>query len=453
MIVAALLGLARPAHAEGTELRSVTMTEALDYARAHQPQIRAARARIAAETANARVPAGQWLPTVGVTAQLYGGTANNTTGSYLGTGAVDVPRIGGTRSRDGGAASWQPYASTLAGAGLRQELFDFGRIAAQTAAADALVELRKHGADAERLDVELNVEEAFLAVQAAKAVLVAADGAYERARMHRDQAQAGVQSGLRPPIELTRAEADLQRFDIGRIRARGGILAAQGVLAAAMGAPEVAIDASGDAPGPDSMPALASAIRQATARDPRIQTALAGLKAQEDQTRAIGAQLRPNLAFTGTLSGRAGGAPPSSGERADQTGWLPNVPNWDIGVVLSWPIFDGTVRARETASAAAEQVRREEVDVARRELVAAIQQAFVLVEVARTTLPGLQRSVEAAIANYSQAEARFGSGLGTSVELADAAELRARAEIDFAVGRFDFAKARASFGRAIAEGL
>jgi outer membrane protein len=72
--------------------------------------------------------------------------------------------------------------------------------------------------------------------------------------------------------------------------------------------------------------------------------------------------------------------------------------------------------------------------------------------VARDALPSLEHELEAARANYAQAEARFKAGLGTSVELADAEALRADAEIHLAIGVFDLARTRAAFGRAIAEG-
>jgi outer membrane protein TolC len=60
--------------------------------------------------------------------------------------------------------------------------------------------------------------------------------------------------------------------------------------------------------------------------------------------------------------------------------------------------------------------------------------------------------VDAARANQAQAEARFKSGLGTSVELAEAEALLAEAEIRKALGEFDVARARAALGRALAEG-
>ena len=434
-------------------VRTVSLAEALAYAHAHQPQIRAALARIEAEKARAEIPRAQRLPTVGLTAQVLGGSENNTTASYVTPWFMDIPRIGGTRSTSFDSASLTPYASTLVGAGATLELFDFGRIAAQSAAADAIVVMRKHDADAMRLDIDFDVEEAFFSVQASKAILAAAEGAFERARVHRDLAQAGVRSGLRPPIELTRAEADLQRFDIGRIKAKGGVAAAQAVFATTLGAPEPSLDAATTAPTPADVPALAEAIRLASSREPRLQTALAHLKAQEEQTRAIGAELRPDLSLTGTISGRAGGAPPTSGDRPALTGWVPSVPNYDAGIVLTWPLFEGTIDARRSASRADEQVRRDEIEVMRQNIVADVDRAYVAFEVAKTTLPGLQRAVLAAVANYAQADARFKAGLGTSVELADAEALRASAEIDAAIGTFELARARAAFGRAIAEGL
>jgi len=365
---------------------------------------------------------------------------------------MDVPRIGGTRVVSSG--SFKPYASTIVAGGITQELFDFGRIAAQSAAADAQLDVERQRARTTTLEVTFDVEEAYFAVLAAKSILKASDDAFERSRVHRDFAKAGVVAGLRSPIDLTRAEADLARFDIGRIHARGGLLTAQTTLAAAVGVEEPALDAAAPPSAPLDMPALDAAIAQASARDPRVLGAMAELRAEEEHTRAIGAELRPDLGLTATISGRAGGAPPSgNGSPADQNGWLPNVPNWDAGVVLSWPLFDGTIVARRDASRAREQVRRDQLTLIQYEHTATIRLAYEAVKVARTALHGLERSVDAARANYAQAEARFRSGLGTSVELADAEALRTEAEIQLALGQFQLARARSSFGRAIAEGL
>jgi outer membrane protein len=432
--------------------RAMTLGEAIAYAKAHQPAVRSAAARIAAQKAFADIPRAAWLPRFGATAQLFAATANQTTASYLSTELPDLPRIGGTRAVATG--SFQPYASTLVGVGGNQEVFDFGRIAAQAAATDALVAVEQERGAAATLDVTFNVEEAYFAVFAAKSIVKASEDAYERTRVHRDLAKAGVNAGLRPPIELTRAEAELGKLDVGRIRARGSLSTAETVLAAVVGVPDPALDVASNAPSPAEMPSLAESLRQAGARDPQVLEAVAQLQAEEARTRAIGAELRPDVSLTATLTGRAGGATPSgNGIAANGNGWIPNVPNWDVGVVLTWPLFDGVVNARKNASHIEEQVRREEIGLVRQQQVAAIREAYVGVAVARAALPGLQHSVTAARANYDQADARFRAGLGTSVELADAEAVRTDADIQLALGEFELARTRSVFGRTIAEGL
>jgi outer membrane protein TolC len=430
----------------------MTLSAAIAFAREHHPAARAALARVKERELETRIASSKWYPVVGASAQVFAATANNTTGTYVSPGLFDVPRVGGTRSV--AEPHWGPYASTFVAAGATQEVFDFGRIAAQTALADATVRVERERARNDSLSIVYDVEEAYFSVFAAKAVLRASEEAYDRARVHRDLAAAGVNSGLRPPIELTRADADLARFELGRVRAEGGVTTAEVVFAAAVAVPDARLDIAETPPAPRDLPPLDAALRDGLARDPDVLATVAELEAEEARTRAIGAELRPNLSATATISGRAGGAPPSgNGELPVGNGWVPAVANWDIGLVLSVPLFDGTVNARREASRAREQVRQEELGLVRERDAAAIRRAYVSVDVARAALPGLGRAVEAAHANYAQADARFRSGLGTSVELADAEELRAAAEIQLALGQFELARARAAFGRAIAEGI
>ena len=103
--------------------------------------------------------------------------------------------------------------------------------------------------------------------------------------------------------------------------------------------------------------------------------------------------------------------------------------------MLSWPLFDPTINARQRASRVAEEVRRSEIDLVRQQVVASVEQAYVGVVVAREALPSLQHELEAARANYAQADARFKAGLGTSVELADAEALADRRRDSAGAGR------------------
>jgi len=429
--------------------RAVGLDEALAYAEANQPSLRAALERVQAAQADARVPRARWLPSAGVAAELLAGTENNTTASYLNVPEVALPRIGATKAVTTG--TWAPSPSTLAAVSLSQELYDFGRIAAQSAAADAAVTSERYRAAAERLGIRLVVKESYFAVQGAKAVLRAAREAYERTRVHSDLAEAAVKSGLFAPIERTRAAADLARFAVNEVRAEGGLASAEVVLAAAVGVPDRRLDTKDEVAPVPALPPLEQAIAAGAARDPLLLEARARVVAQQAATRALAAETRPELLLSGTFSGRAGGATPSAGAGATYAGYLPDVPNWDAGLVLRWPFYDPVSRARARASAAREQALQSDVAAVAQQELAAIQRAYLATQVAGDALVGLQRSVEAAQANYAQAEARWRAGLGTALELADAEYLRTDAEIQLAGGQFELARARAVLGKLLAE--
>jgi outer membrane protein TolC len=431
----------------------MSLPDALDYAKTHQPSLRAAQARAQAALAEAAIPRAQWFPRFGASAQLYAGTANNTTALYTGTGGIDLPRIGASPSRVPSTAGWAPYGASLAAIGVRQEAFDFGRIAAQSAVLDAAASAAQSTAQVEELDLKLTVKEAYFAVLAAKAILAASEAAYQRAKQERDDAAARVKAGLRSPIDLTRPEADLKKFDAGRIRAKGSLAAAQGVLAAVVGYSQTLLDAAGAPAAPPPPPQMKGAVQQALAQDPDVLGAQARLEAQQARTRAELYGLFPDLMFTATFSGREGGAPPSTQglPPAPGAGFLPGVPNWDVGLVLNWTFFDEAVFARRKSSREHEAAALADLDAVRLKMSSAVEQAYIALDIALEALPALQGAVDAARANHDQADARFKAGLGTAVELADADALFVDAEIQAALGQFESDRARARLARAIAE--
>lgn len=448
LLIVLSIAVPRAVHADGPP--RVTLADALAAARAHQPRIRRALAEVAVRLRDAAVPRAAWYPQLGAGAQLIAGTTNNSTTSFLGVPEVDVVRIGGTPMTNGDP-SWRPAASTLVALTLNQQIYDFGRIAAQAAVADALVDAARADAEAQTLDVLLGAEETFFAVLAAHEVERATEDAYQRATTHRDLARAGVRTGMRPPIELTRVEAEVAQLEVRRVRAKNGVDSARAALAAAIGADARQVDAIPTEPLTGTSPALEEALDVASKRNPFLRAALSRSAAQEAQSRAVLHDMLPNLFATATLSGRGGGAKPSSGDPAYGDGWLPSVPNWHIGLVLQWNLFDAVVLARRDAARARAVAARADIDVTRNTLQLVVQRAFLELDGARRALDGLLASERAAQANLAQAEARFRNGLGTTVELADAEALVTNAQLELAIGRFAVARTRAELGRAMGQ--
>jgi outer membrane protein TolC len=451
-VAAVLIGvaIATPANAQ-PGVRTMTLREVIAYARAHQPSLAAARARVEVARAQARLPRAAWTPRVVAGAELVAGTNNNTTASYGGPLGFDVPRIGGTPAN--APAKWTPEPSSLAGVGARQQIYDFGRLTAQAEALDLFAQAAEEDARLADLDLTLYVEESFYAVDGAHAVLKASEAAVQRATAHRDFSKAGVDAKLRPPIDLTRAEADLARFDVDRVRAQGALTAAQAVLAAAIGAPDAAIDTGADDVSYPVAPPLDVLGSELDRRDPSLRAARDAVDAQRAVTKSIERELRPDLVLSAGITGRAGGAAVNGQATPTGDGFLPSVPNWDAMVVLSWPLFDRTVNVRADTSRRLELVRAAELDAEREKLRGVSARAYVDLSVAQSALPALQRAVDAARANQQQADARFKGGLGTIVELTDSEALLADAEIQLAIGQFQLSRARARVVRAAAEAV
>jgi outer membrane protein TolC len=429
----------------------VSLREAILYARAHQPSIAAARARVDVALATAEIPHAAYGGRVAGAAELLAGTANNTTASYATIGILDVGRVGGTPANQ--AVSWSPEPSTIIGVAAHKELYDFGRLEAQAESLDALARAAGEDAKTAQLDLDLYVEESFYAVLGAKQVLAASDAAVTRSSTHRDFAQARVTAQLMPPIELTRAEADLARYEVDKIRAQGSLSVAQAVLAAAIGANVPTIDAGVDDLALPEAPPAATAVQEMQQRAPELRAARAQVLAQQKQTTAIQAELHPDFSVSAEVTGRAGGAAVTTNPTPTGAGWLPDVPNWDALVVFSWPIFDRVVDTRARASQRQEAVREAELAQVSEELRTTAQRAYVDLDVTRAALPALQRAVDSAQANHDQAEARFNGGLGNAVELSDAEALLTDAQIQAAVGQFQLSRARARIARVLAESI
>ncbi len=436
---------------DGRAVPTVTLTEALRYAAVHHPEVRSALAELAARHADGRVPRAQWLPQIGATAQLFLATANNTTDSFINVPELDLPRIGGSTAVT--HTDWAPHASSLASIGLAQEVYDFGHIAAQIAVADARTEEAHASAASIALDIQLGVEEAYHSVLAAKAVLAATEEAARRAATHRDYALAGKQSGMRPPIDLTRAQAIVAQLEVQRIRAVSGLEQTRAALAASMGSTEPELDAAAitNEEGAGVAPAFDEAVRAALQHNPLIAAALARVHAQKATTSAVTHELLPNVSASAGLSGRAGGATSPGAEAPYGSGWLPDVANWHVGLVLEWNLFDGTVLARRSASQARENAAAAQLDLAKMSVALGAERAYLELDAALKVLPGLNEAVDAARANQAQADARFTAGLGNIIELADAESLLINAQLDQAIGQFAVARARAALGRVMGQ--
>ncbi|HEX2569858.1 MAG TPA: TolC family protein [Polyangia bacterium] len=429
-------------------LPSFSLPEALAYARAHQPSIRAALARWTVRQTVQQGANARWYPRVGVGIEYLLGTTNNNTASVINAIPVETARIAGTPFS--ASTNWSPTPSNLAAVRIEQQVYDFGRTAAQAVVSDSLANEARAEADIVQLETAFAVEEAYHGVLAAKDVLRAAEGAVGRARLNRDYALASVKAGLLAPVDRSRAEAEVARLEAQLVRAQAGLDLARAVLAAAIGLDHGLVDARPLAEeDANATPSLDLAVQQAMERNPAVIRALGRLQTQAAETQALSREFLPNIRAVGSLYGMAGGAAPERGERARGGGLLPSVGNWYVALTLQWEVYDEVLRNRRRVSQAESDARRAELDAVRQMVGLEVERVLLDLRAGRAALPSLELAVKAARDHQMQAQARFRAGIGTSIELTDAEALLIEAEVQLAAGRFAVARAQVALGRAL----
>ena len=124
------------------------------------------------------------------------------------------------------------------------------------------------------------------------------------------------------------------------------------------------------------------------------------------------------------------------GQPCAGNGWGLDVPNWAVGVTVSFPVLEGfAVNARKRVEAQNELAERARHEQAIQQVTTQQTRAQALMiaaaEIARNTPVELKAATDA----ETRARARYSSGLASVTEVAEAQRLLAQAEADDAVAR------------------
>lgn len=411
-----VLAVARPAFAQAPV--GLTLDDAIARAQAHAPRVAEARAR--EDAADAVTMARAALSKPSVTAQ----------GTFLRTNHVDelgVPQVGG-----GVRVLFPDVPSNYRlRAELTVPLFTSGRIEGFVDAARA--DRRAAAADrrAVEMDVRADVTRVYwVLVMARQAEQVLAQ-ALARADASVGDVRSRVDAGVLPPNELLSGQAQRARQAVQLVQARQASALAEMDLARLVGAPpgaRLVTTSAVDQPAPAAVELetqsadalIARALERRAEREGLLerQTALqasadAILAAYRPQVAALMAvePARPNMRF----------AP-----RTDE--WKTS---WDLGVNLTWLVFDGG-RARADHAAAIAQAealshRVQEFD----ELVALdVRRRLLDLDSGRAALTASDEAVAAASEARRVVAERFRAGVATSTEVLDAELAQLEAELE-----------------------
>jgi outer membrane protein TolC len=437
--------LPRQSLADGFQVSTLSIEQAVEYALARQPSLRTAGAVEAGEKAGLEYSRTNYLPEFDISAQETRATANNVPGLFLltpGFPTIEENKNGGVF----GTSAWNSSTSLFVSkdvAGLLREI-------ALVDVALARRERATAGLNADKLTVAFGAADAFIGEVAAGETVTAAQAGVERARAFAVAVKGRVNSGLRPGADASRADAEVALALNQEISAKQAERIARATLVEALGG------------GIDSgirvvsgrlldLPAGAPVAEHASPIDPFLHEALAEISAARASTRAAKFEYLPRVEVVAGIflrdSGFTTNAKPGPGD-----GSVPNTTNWAAGVVLTIPV-KGLFQARADvhAQAANERLARARYDQVTLAIQKQIDNARAILDGARRIAANTPTELAAARATQLQDTARYRGGLATVVDVAEADRILTQAEVDDAVARVNVWRAMLLLARAVGD--
>ncbi|MBE3602528.1 TolC family protein [bacterium] len=338
--------------------------------------------------------------------------------------------------------SWNTQNNYLGGVSASQFLFDFGRRhgfvtqrrfeQAATAATQKMVELQ----------IIFEVSQRYFAVLQAQQLIRVYKKAIEQREYHLHEAQVKAAAGLRPQLDVYVTKAEVERAQLHLVDARNDFADAKVGLDNAMGLSEIEPNYT-----------LADVLTYNPIKQklrPLLQTAFAlrpDLKALQDQARAMGAQITEYKSdYLPTVNAVAGYAAMGTG--------LPAANNFNVGLVITWPIFNSFLTTNQVAEARYQRHAIEAgIEDLRQRIIMQVHTAFLNWQASLERIERAQEALAASRVQLSLAEKRYQAGLTNIVELEDAQRHYTYDDATYADALYTYAVDKAAVEEATGEAL
>ncbi len=412
-----------PAEARG---RVLTLAEAERAAEDQQPQLLVARAQTEVARGQAEQAGAPLLPQITATAQYQRSTGN----FALRPGSLPA----GTPIVQPNWTLNPQYDVWNFGVTATQLLYDFGQTIDRYRAGAATVDALRSSEVSTRLQIVSNVRRAYFAARAMKDLVNVARETLDDQQKHLDQVQGFVTVGTQPQIALAQQKSAVATARVQLISAQNNYETSKAQLNQAAGiASGTDYDVADDEFGPidDEDQPLDALVAKAIAARPE----LAALE-------------RQRAAAQETLSSAQGGYGPSlqATAAATEAGISLDglVPNWNVGVLLTWPIFQGGV-TRGAVHQAQAGVQSVDAQRALEELQVRldVDSARLAVRAAKATIGAADDALTNAREQLRLAEQRYVTAVGSIIELYDAQVAFTTAAAQVVQARYGLAAARA----------
>jgi outer membrane protein len=424
--------------------RPLTLDQAVDFALANYPAVRASLERAAASGEGVSLSRTAYLPRTDLLWQSNRATRNNIFGLLLPQYVVPPisgPALPGTSDR----GAWGSAAGIL----LSWEPFDFGYRGANVDVAKAAQNRSNAELSLTKLDVAAAAGDAFFRLAAAQQQANATQADVERRQVLANSIHVLVQQELRPGAEASRADAELAAARIQLIRAQELERDSEATLAELLGVAggKLAIDASSLL----AKPPLAYVSPFVLGDHPAAEVANSNLFQVRAREKVLNKSYYPRFNLQGSFSGRGSGDNNDGSFGTGTDGLSLMRRNWAVGLTATFSVLDfPALHFKKQIEKSNERAQQAEYEKTLQNLTAQSEKAKAAYESAILISQNTPIELQAAQLGETQATARYKAGLAPIVEVADAQRLLLQAEIEDNVARLTVW--RAMLGQAFAQG-
>lgn len=405
----------------------LSLAQAVRTGLERHPALRQAEANARAADARVDVAFAPLLPQVTASATYSRSTANPTPRA----GQVNLP------PRD---PTFDTYGFWNFGINASYLVYDFGQTRGRLKSAEASAEVTRLSQRAQRLNVALNVRNAYFQARQQKALLLVATETVKNQERHVNQIRGFLEIGTRPRIDFVQAETDRESAELQRVNAENNYAIAKAQLVQAMGlenAPpfEVSDETLPPLDLEDAEPSRL--VARALETRPDVLAAIGTVRAQELSASAIKGAYGPSLSLSTGVT--------EAGSSLDALRW-----NWSAQAALSWPIFQGGITKAQVREARANvDAASAQVNLVKQQVLFAVEQARIGVLGAKRALATADVLVQNARERLNLAEGRYQTGVGSIIELGDAQLALMSAQQQRVQAEFTLSTARAALLNAI----
>jgi len=423
--------------------QTITLDAAIDLALRSHPLEAQARANVDVASAHVVENRSQYLPQVVGTGQYQRLTYNptNKPGVFFPTATATGTSTATSSAPVALTTSWTRTSDFFTfGATASQLIYDFGQTSDRWSSAQASESAATYSEHAVQVQIISNVRKAYFQARAQRDLIGVAAEAVANQKMHVDQIQKLFAEGMRPEIDQVTAETGLANAQVQLISAQNAYDLACATLSQAIGQST----ATRYEPGTDDMPPVADEdapidrlLESALHDRPELASFAKQRAAQEKMVSAARGSYGPNLQAQASIAG--------TGVAIDNL-----APNWWVGALLTWPIFQGGLTQGQVAEVQANlRAINAQEDTFRLQVRIDVEQAALAVRAARATLSASLLALENAKKQLQLAEARYAAGMGSVIELSDAQVTRTMAAAQEVGARFSLASSRAALWGAL----